>query len=189
MILNKNKNKYFKMMENNLNENFPIQDPNLSQGQNITIQNNIPPNQIPNEIGNYGQIQNEQLYMPPPSINNNDIQINANNQNINTINDNPEYMPIIPKPYVNGDNTGTPQVNPEFNNIQQNNIPYNQPYVNQPYMNQPNMIPQYQQAYPNQMQQGHQDNCNNGLIVFLIVFFCCCCCCIGPGFIIPLVLR
>ena len=111
MILNKNKNKnkYFKMMENNLNENLSIQDPNVNQGQNVTIQNNIPPNQIPNEIANYGQIQNEQLYMPPPSINNNDIQINANNQNINTINDNPEYMPIIPKPYVNGDNTGTPQ--------------------------------------------------------------------------------
>ena len=98
-------------------------------------------------------------------------------------------MPIIPKPYVNGGNTGEPQVNPEFNNIQQNNITQNQPYVNQPYMNQPNMVPQYQQAYPNQIQQRHQDNCNNGLIVFLIVFFCCCCCCIGPGFLIPLVIR
>ena len=86
----------------------------------------------------------------------NDIQINSNNQNINTINDNPEYIPIIPKPYANGGNTGEPQVNPEFNNIQQNNIPYNQPYinrpimnqpyVNQPYMNQPYMTPQYQQA-------------------------------------------
>ena len=172
------------MMESNLNENLSIQDPNVNQGQNVTIQNNISPNQIPNEIANNGQIQNEQLYMPPPSTNNNDIQINANNQNINNINDNPEYMPIIPKPYANGDNTGTPQVNPEFNNIQQNNIQYNQPY-----MNQPNMAPQYQQAYPNQMQQGHQDNCNNGLIVFLIIFFCCCCCCIGPGFLIALFIR
>ena len=166
------------MMENNLNENLSIQDQNVNQGQNVTIQNNIPPNQIPNETANYGQIQNEQLYMPPPSTNNNDIQINANNQNINNINDNPEYMPIIPKPYANGDNTGTPQVNPEFNNIQQNNIQYNQPYINQPYMNQPNMVPQYQQAYQNQMQQGNQNNCNIGLIVFLF----CCCCCIMPSF-------
>ncbi len=97
------------MLENNLNENLPIQDPNLSQGQNITIQNNIPPNQISNEITNNGQMQSEQLYMPPqPQISNNDIQINSNNQNINTINDNPEYMPIIPKPYANGGNTGEP---------------------------------------------------------------------------------
>ena len=44
------------MLENNLNENLPIQDPNLSQGQNITIQNNIPPNQISNEITNNGQM-------------------------------------------------------------------------------------------------------------------------------------
>ena len=162
-------------MENNLNENFTIQD------QNITIQNNIPSNQISNETTNNGQIQNEQLYMPPPPANNNDIQINSNNQNINAINDSPEYMPIIPEPYTNGGNTGEPQVNPEFNNIQQNNIPYNQPYINQPYMNQPymnqpNMNPQYQQVSLNQMQQRNQSSCSTGLIVGIIVFFCCCCC-------------
>ena len=63
MILNKNKNKYFKMMKNNLNENLSIQDPNANQGQNITIQNNIPQNQIPNKIANYDQIQ-EVIYVP-----------------------------------------------------------------------------------------------------------------------------
>ena len=175
-------------MESNLNENFPIQDPNLSQGQNITIQNNIPPNQISNEIVNNGQIEDEQLYMPPPPANNNDIQININNQNIDIINDNPKYMPIIHKPYTNDDNNGEPQVNPEFNNIQQNNIPYNQPYMNQPCMNQlnmnlPYMIPQYQQANLNQMQQRDQNRCSTGLIVGIIIFFCCCCCVLP--FLIP----
>ena len=180
-------------MENNLNENFPIQDPNLSQGQNITIQNNIPPNQISNEITNNDQIENEQLYMPPPPANYNDIQINTNNQNIDSINDKPENMPIIPRPYTNDDNNGEPQVNPEFNNIQQNNIPYNQPYINQPYMNQPYMnqlnmnhpymIPQYQQANLNQMQQRDQNRCSTGLILGIIIFFCCCCCVLP--FLIP----
>ena len=175
-------------MENNLNENFPIQNQNLNQDQNVTIQNNIPPNQIPNEIINNGQIQNEQLYMPPSPSNNNDIQINTNNQNINTINDNPEYMPIIPKPYANDDNTGEPQANPEFKNIQQNNISYNQPYMNQPYMNQPylnqpNLPPQYQQVSPNQIQQPNRNCCSTGLIIFLSIFFCCCCCCVLPFFI------
>ena len=51
-------------MESNLNENFPIQNPNLNQGQHATIQNNIPQNQISNRITNNGQMQNEQLYMP-----------------------------------------------------------------------------------------------------------------------------
>ena len=172
-------------MESNLNENFPIQDPNLNQGQHATIQNNIPQNQISNRITNNGQMQNEQLYMPPSPTNNNDIQINANNQNINSINDNPEYMPIIPKPYTNGVNTGEPQVNPEFNN-QQNNISYNQPYINQPYMNQPYMVPQYQQDNLNQMEQRNQNGCSTGLIVGIIVFFCCCCC-ILP-FLIPVLI-
>ena len=66
-------------MESNLNENFPIQDPNLNQGHNANIQNNIPPNQISNGITNNGQMQNEQLYMPPSPTNNHDIQININN--------------------------------------------------------------------------------------------------------------
>ncbi len=82
--------------------------------------------------------------------------------------------------YEQYDNTGAPQVNLEFNNIQQNNIPYNQSY-----MNQPNMAPQYLQAYPNQIQQGNQDNSNKGT-VFLIVFFFCCRCYIGPCILVQL---
>ena len=165
-------------MENNLNENFSTQDPNLNQGQNVINQNFITPNQIPNEIANNSLMKNEQLYMAPPQTHINDNQINTNIQNINPINNNPEYMPIIPKPYINGDNIGEPQVNPQFNNNQQNNIPYNQPLVYQP-----NMNPQYQQVYQNQIQQTEKKCCKNGLIVFLIVFFCCCCCSLVPAYL------
>ena len=170
-------------MESNLNENFPVQDPNLNQGENVTIQNLIPPNQIPNQIPN--EITNnsqEQLYMPPPQMINNDCQYNSNNQNINTTNVTPESMPIFPKPYTNGFNTGEPQVNPQFNNIQQNNIPYNQPYMNQPYTNQPNMTTQNQIAnLPKNSEENI--NCCTKNVIIATIFIGCCCCFILPFFI------